>query len=400
MKNDRHIVVIRPKTYFDSSGNTWANETEKLRLLYPDEFEAKNLGKSYSKHFRSLCAAVRDDVFLYVDMIEEGDILKVPTMDICKHCLYERQRLEHVARRAEIAELQWNINFSLCSEFEKLQGNELLSRQKDLIATAKAILAKPVTGNSLRGDFTADILRKANHILDHIVELNLPPVKPNWADLTDAGPGVGVSHYEVRFRDAELARIHRSEYRVRVHRSRGDSRQNEAERTNSAISDSVVDGSTIDWNFYKRFDDLTDKDIVEVMQSDFEIYKKNRMSKNAWRVAEIVRERVDDVPVLGDFISALLAEKNDSHNFFFNKMYLKEHQNAAQHKKSDVPGSSYIEKILKFIETHYKIGELFFEYLYRSCCTESTEYCSFCSDQGWTSPLPIKGIPQPIPDAK
>ena len=65
-----------------------------------------------------------------------------------------------------------------------------------------------------------------------------------------------------------------------------------------------------------------------------------------------------------------------------------------------MPGSSYIEKILKFIETHYKIGELFFEYLYRGCCTESTEYCSFCSDQGWTSPLPIKGIPQPIPDAK
>ena len=114
------------------------------------------------------------------------------------------------------------------------------------------------------------------------MELNLPPVKPNWADLTDAGPGVGVSNYEVRFRDAELALIHRSDYCVHVHRSRGDSGQNEAERTNSAIGDSVVDGSTIDWNFYKRFDDLTDKDIVEMTQSDFEIYEKNRMSKNAW----------------------------------------------------------------------------------------------------------------------
>ena len=132
-------------------------------------------------------------------------------------------------------------------------------------------------------------------------------MKPNWADLTDAGPGVGVSNYEVRFRDTELAR--RSDYRVRGHRSRGDSGQNEAERTNSAIGDSVVDGSTIDWNFYKRFDELTNKDIVEMTQSDFEIYEKSRMSKNAWRVAEIVRERVDDAPVLGDFISALLAEK-------------------------------------------------------------------------------------------
>lgn len=71
IKNDRHIVVIWPKAYVDSSGNTWANETERLHLLYPDEFEAKNLGKSYSKHFRSLCAAVHDDVFLYVNMTDE-----------------------------------------------------------------------------------------------------------------------------------------------------------------------------------------------------------------------------------------------------------------------------------------------------------------------------------------
>lgn len=133
-------------------------------------------------------------------------------------------------------------------------------------------MAKRVTGNSLWGDFTADVLQKANHILDHTAELNLPPVKPNWADLTDARPGVGVSNYEVRFRDAELARIHRSDYRVCVHHSHGDSRQNKAERTNSAV----------DWNFYKRFDDLTDKDVVGMTQSDFEIDEKNRMLKNAW----------------------------------------------------------------------------------------------------------------------
>ena len=59
-------------------------------------------------------------------------------------------------------------------------------------------------------------------------------------------------------------------------------KKKKAERTNSAIGDSVVDGSTIDWNFYERFDDLTDKDIVEMTQSDFKIYQKNSMSKNAW----------------------------------------------------------------------------------------------------------------------
>ena len=50
--------------------------------------------------------------------------------------------------------------------------------------------------------------------------------------------------------------------------------------------------------------------------NDFELYEKDRMSKNAWRVADIVRARVDDAPVLGDFISALLAEKMTAETSF------------------------------------------------------------------------------------
>ena len=79
------------------------------------------------------------------------------------------------------------------------------------------------------------------------------------------------------------------------------------------------------------------------------------------RVAQIVRERVDNAPVLG--ATALLAEKMRQ-QLFFNKGNLKEHQNAAQNKKSDVPGSSCIKKILKFIESYYNIGELFMWYMH------------------------------------
>ena len=63
--------------------------------------------------------------------------------------------------------------------------------------------------------------------LEVLKDFFLPPVKPYWADLdlTDAGPGVGVSNYELRFRDDEMARISDSDYRVRCHRSRGDSGQ-------------------------------------------------------------------------------------------------------------------------------------------------------------------------------
>ena len=47
---------------------------------------------------------------------------------------------------------------------------------------------------------------------------------------TDAGPGLGVSNIAVRFRDAQLARMDNSDYRIQVHQARGDSGQNEAER--------------------------------------------------------------------------------------------------------------------------------------------------------------------------
>lgn len=142
-------------------------------------------------------------------------------------------------------------------------------------------------------------------------------MRPKWADLTDAGPGVGVSNFQVRFRDAEFARIHCSDYRVRVHRSRGDSGQNEAERTNSAIGDSIVDGGTIDWNFYKKCDDISDEELESLSLEQYEKYEKERMQKNAWRVAEMVKERIDDAPALGSFLVGLLAEKKGGEQFLF-----------------------------------------------------------------------------------
>lgn len=38
---DKHIVIVRPKQIVDSSGTTWANETHRLRCLFPDDFEVK-----------------------------------------------------------------------------------------------------------------------------------------------------------------------------------------------------------------------------------------------------------------------------------------------------------------------------------------------------------------------
>ena len=83
-------------------------------------------------------------------------------------------------------------------------------------------------------------------------EFDFHPVKPRKTDFTDADPDVYVTNTDVKFRDAEITIIHNSDHRIRCHRSRGDNWQGEAERTNSAIGDALVDWATISWEHTKR----------------------------------------------------------------------------------------------------------------------------------------------------
>ena len=62
-------------------------------------------------------------------------------------------------------------------------------------------------------------------LVERFGEFDFHPVKPRKADFTDAGPGVSVTNTDVKFRDAEIAIIHNLDYRIRCHRSRGDSGQ-------------------------------------------------------------------------------------------------------------------------------------------------------------------------------
>ena len=58
---------------------------------------------------------------------------------------------------------------------------------------------------------------------------------------------------EVGFRDAELSRIWKSDYRIRIHRAHESSSQGEAERTNSAVEDAIINGGSIKWEYFQDF---------------------------------------------------------------------------------------------------------------------------------------------------
>ena len=66
---------------------------------------------------------------------------------------------------------------------------------------------------------------------------------------------------EVGFRDAKLSRIWKSDYRIRIHRAHESSGQQEAERTNSVVGDVIINGGSIKWEYFPRFDDKSDEQI-------------------------------------------------------------------------------------------------------------------------------------------
>ena len=89
-------MFIRLKAFVDSSGTTWANETEELRTKLPDKFEVANENDpKYSAEFRGTCARVHDDTKLFVEMTNADDLANVTS---CKfpenpYCQYEKERL-------------------------------------------------------------------------------------------------------------------------------------------------------------------------------------------------------------------------------------------------------------------------------------------------------------------
>ncbi|CAB4017603.1 Transient receptor potential cation channel subfamily A member 1, partial [Paramuricea clavata] len=358
--------------------------------MYPND-------PKYSAEFRGTCARVHDDTKLFVEMTNADDLANVTS---CKfpenpYCQYEKERLSHLMIRLE-------SSLSLCGRFNlneaelKLLATAMIPiKLTDIIDTAKALRDNfPSEAHQVQPKYDA-LLKKCHSLLEGIAELTFPPVKPRWADFTDAGPGVACNSFEVQFRDAELAIIHNSDYRIRLHSSRGNSSDNEAERTNSAIGDSIVDGATLQWNKHKRFDGLSDEDISKLTVKEFEEHETDRMEKNAWYCANEIRNRVDGAPVFNEFIKCYLTPKQSP--FFFNKKYLKQFQSCtAAESKQQVPGYHYITNVLNFIERHYRIGELYMEYI-RDGCRENGEVCKKCSEKDWVGPR-FSRVPAPYPD--
>ena len=122
-----------------------------------------------------------------------------------------------------------------------------------------------------------------------------------------------------------FARMWGDDYRIRLHLSTNDSHSNEAEKTSSAITDSVVDGQTIEWEFHKLVDGISDDKIEAMTLQEFEKHQDERMKLNAYMVRDEVVTRMDRAPCLKEEI---VAYPSPDDPFFFNEAEIYKHHSA------------------------------------------------------------------------
>ena len=393
---DSHFVFTRPKAVIESSGTTWANETVLLAHDHQNELDVPGTNKGLDVNTRNFMRACHDTLFQYKDMFERNDLSNINTEDTdCRHKQYELDRLNHLQHNLSKASEQLT---KIQSEPDLLVlSNRLVPLISQIQETIKRCVGLLNDVEASKHDIIVSCEGLALHCSDaieRIKDIGLPMIKPRWSELTDGGPGVSVTNFDVQIRAMEMCRMWNLDYYIRLHRSRGDSGQNEAERTNSAIGDALVDGGTLTWEYYPIFDGLTDEEIENLSVEAHHRNEEVRLEKNAWRVAEEIAERIDGAPVLGEFIHSQLTPKiEDSH--FFNQKYIKEYQHATAIKKPSLPVYHYMQKLEAFMQRHIQLGEMYLEYI-RDSCDPDTK-CEYCQNLKWQAPI-MERIPRPFPD--
>ncbi|CAB3997159.1 Transient receptor potential cation channel subfamily A member 1 [Paramuricea clavata] len=286
------------------------------------------------------------------------DVLCVTGEPECCFMLYEQKHIQHLLHSLQKAKEILELEKVHVEPAEILLGNELTG--VDIIIQLTEGLQKALddlqtkSGDSLWNIYE-ELTNLEKKLLQKISEYKLAPVKPNILELTVGGPGVRVSNFEVRFRDAEIAMLHKSDRRTRIHRATNDLQK-------------------------KR---LAEDEVAEMSLKEVEEFENNRMVKNAWRVAEEVHIRINGEPAPKGFIASAVSERPGV-EFFYNKEWLMKYNITSTTKWPEVPGHSYFQKIEKFFEMHYERGELYMEFLKKDCLSKVGRSCNACTE--WIGP--------------
>ena len=226
-------------------------------------------------------------------------------------------------------------------------------------------------------------LNHCDAAITFIKSLKLPPLCDHILQATDAGPGVGVTNIEVKYRDIEMPRINSwtvtwTGFTAHPH----DSGQNEAERSNAAICEALVDGRALHWEYFQPTDLISEEELKTLTVEEMKQLEAEVVQRIAWRVAQDFVSRIDgELGPTGDCMKAFVTNRKEQ-QFFFNTEYIQQYNAAkSETRKVKVPGHNYFKKLDDFIESCMTTGEIFHEY----CENESVD----------PTPRPVPDINKP-----
>ena len=357
---------MRPKAYIGSSGSVWASDLMKIKWEVPQLFEqSQNTAfRSFPLELRKFCHRVRDTVYYFKEYTIKNDVMCVTSSPDCEFKQYEVKKCAWLDTQLSEA----------VNSFNEEKANITLAAD---IACATELLGLINSIQELLTDMNVNTIANAHCLWEHLEKvtdlcsvitsfidnLHLPQLRNNILQATDAGPGVGVSNVEVKYRDIEISRINNWTHMNRIHRAPHDSGQNEAERSNAAIGESLVNGKALVWEYFKPTDNMSQEEIDELSVDMYKELEAKTMERNAWRVSQDVVSRIDGEPgPAGDSMKAFLTNSKEK-QFFFNTKELHEYNaGKSEKKKEQVPGHNYFKKLDSISKSCITSGEMFHEY--------------------------------------
>lgn len=220
---DQSVVIIRPKCYIESCGSVWASNYMRLSHELPMLFrEASSGNNDYSIEFRTFS---HDVVFYFIDLTMK-DVICAIRQTGCQHYCYENEKAAWLVENQldEIMSI-WTEDKERAKESEETLANELLEKLVSIKENTASLpqyayLCKTREAVGHNGEH---LLSECSQYVRKIDCLNPSRICCSTLKATDAGPGVGITNTQVRFRDAEIARINSSDRANRIHRAPGDS---------------------------------------------------------------------------------------------------------------------------------------------------------------------------------
>ena len=394
---DESAVFFRSKEMIGSTGSVFSSEDLRLLFELPSVYEVEGSGRQYSRLFRTICHILRSKTAHLSMSLMKEDVTKVTTGCDDEYREFEAMRINNALYYINLAQTKYAK--SNLPEHEKRAIQPVISRnelfQKKLTSVLDRLNSVKIGGEQLWQEYQ-EVLVIMNSLTDELVKLNLPDVKSNYHINSDAGPGSGISNYEVQLRTVEVFFINKLDRFHRLHTATQDSGYNLVERTNAAVGKAVVkNGGPINWavNSLPEIDEMK-----QMSPAEIEGLEKEVLRKNCLEVCEELADRCNGAPGPRNYLHAFTSQQLHE-LFFWDADYLNEFMRKTKSSKSAafrVPGSHYYSWLVKQKNLHVVQGEFSFELLKFACKNEHNNQCEMC--KSWTAAKEILRCPYPFPD--